>query len=46
MNPHKWLMTNFGYSAHFVVVEDFRKTMSITPALVTQDAEGITDIRS
>ena len=45
MNPHKWLMTNFDCSAHFVKsVEDFRKTMSITPAyLVTQDAEGITD---
>jgi aromatic-L-amino-acid decarboxylase len=45
MNPHKWLMTNFDCSAHFVKsVEDFQKTMSITPAyLVTQDAEGITD---
>ena len=45
MNPHKWLMTNFDCSAHFIKsVENFRKTMSITPAyLVTQDAEGITD---
>ena len=45
MNPHKWLMTNFDCSAHFIKsVEDFQKTMSITPAyLVTQDAEGITD---
>ena len=45
MNPHKWLMTNFDCSAHFVKsVDDFKKTMSITPAyLMTQDAEGITD---
>ena len=45
MNPHKWLMTNFDCSAHFVrSPDDLQKTMSITPAyLVTQDAEGITD---
>ena len=45
MNPHKWLMTNFDCSAHFVKsVDDLKKTMSITPAyLVTQDAEGIHD---
>ena len=45
MNPHKWLMTNFDCSAHFVKSpDDLQKTMSITPAyLVTQDAEGITD---
>ena len=45
MNPHKWLMTNFDCSAHFIrSVEDFQKTMSITPAyLMTQDAEGLTD---
>jgi len=45
MNPHKWMMTNFDCSAHFVKsLDDLKKTMSITPAyLVTQDAEGITD---
>ena len=45
MNPHKWLMTNFDCSAHFIKsVEDFKKTMSITPAyLVTQDADDVTD---
>ena len=45
MNPHKWMMTNFDCSAHFVKsLDDLQKTMSITPAyLVTQDAEGITD---
>jgi aromatic-L-amino-acid decarboxylase len=45
MNPHKWLMTNFDCSAHFVKsVDDFKKTMSITPAyLMTQDADDITD---
>ena len=45
MNPHKWMMTNFDCSAHFVKSPDeLKKTMSITPAyLVTQDAEGITD---
>ena len=45
MNPHKWLMTNFDCSAHFVKsVDDLQKTMSITPAyLVTQDADGIQD---
>jgi len=45
MNPHKWLMTNFDCSAHFVKsVDDLKKTMAITPAyLVTQDAEGIED---
>ena len=45
MNPHKWLMTNFDCSAHFVKsVDDLQKTMSITPAyLVTQDADDIQD---
>lgn len=45
LNPHKWLMTNFDCSAHFVKsVDDLKKTMAITPAyLVTQDAEGIHD---
>lgn len=44
-NPHKWLMTNFDCSAHFVrSVEDFKRTMGIQPAyLVTQDADDITD---
>ena len=44
-NPHKWLMTNFDCSVHFVKsISDFKKTMAITPAyLVTQDADGITD---
>ena len=44
-NPHKWLMTNFDCSVHFVKsVEDFKRTMAITPAyLVTQDADDITD---
>ena len=45
MNPHKWMMTNFDCSAHFVKsVGDFKKTMSITPAyLITQDADDVTD---
>ena len=44
-NPHKWLMTNFDCSAHFVKsVDDFKKTMGIQPAyLITQDADDITD---
>ena len=44
-NPHKWLMTNFDCSVHFIrSVEDMKKTMSITPAyLVTQDADEVTD---
>ena len=45
MNPHKWMMTNFDCSAHFVKsTGDFKKTMSITPAyLITQDADDVTD---
>ena len=45
INPHKWLMTNFDCSAHFVKsIDDLQKTMSINPAyLVTQDADGIQD---
>ncbi len=44
-NPHKWLMTNFDCSVHFIKsTDDFKKTMSITPAyLVTQDADDIID---
>ena len=31
MNPHKWLMTNFDCSAHFVKsVDDLQKTMSVS----------------
>ena len=45
INPHKWLMTNFDCSAHFVKsIDDLQKTMSINPAyLQTQDADGIQD---
>ena len=45
INPHKWLMTNFDCSAHFVKsIDDLQRTMSINPAyLMTQDAEGIQD---
>ncbi len=44
-NPHKWLMTNFDCSAHFVKsVDDFKRTMGIQPAyLITQDADDVTD---
>lgn len=44
-NPHKWLLTNFDCSAHYVrEPEALQRTLSLVPEyLRTHGAEGITD---
>ncbi len=46
-NPHKWLMTNFDCTAHFVRdPEALVKTLSINPTyLLSREGEGVIDYR-